>query len=180
LGCWGGNNNYLYVPNPTEWVDPFGLVCKEVIQTSGIDEQAKILSEKISGLSEEQAKHILEGAHKRGSSAVFGGSRVRGNNTAGSDLDVGYGSLSKAQVGKINKNSSKPEGWLELEKTQIVSGNSTKSISKIESPEEFFQRNGTRSLDEIGGKAGKPYNASGSIIANPDGSIVIIPAGVGL
>ncbi len=29
IGLAGGNNNYLYVPNPTGWVDPFGLACKE-------------------------------------------------------------------------------------------------------------------------------------------------------
>jgi len=25
----GGNNNYKYAPNPTGWIDPFSLVCKE-------------------------------------------------------------------------------------------------------------------------------------------------------
>tara|TARA_Y100000296_G_scaffold19349_1_gene23090 strand:- start:248 stop:730 length:483 start_codon:yes stop_codon:yes gene_type:complete len=25
----GGDNNYLYVPNPVTWVDPLGLSCKE-------------------------------------------------------------------------------------------------------------------------------------------------------
>ncbi len=29
IGLMGGNNNYLYVPNPTGWVDPFGLTAKE-------------------------------------------------------------------------------------------------------------------------------------------------------
>jgi len=29
IGLAGGNNNYLYVPNPTGWVDPFGLVAKD-------------------------------------------------------------------------------------------------------------------------------------------------------
>ncbi len=29
IGLLGGVNNYLYVPNPTGWVDPLGLVCKE-------------------------------------------------------------------------------------------------------------------------------------------------------
>jgi len=28
LGCWGEGNNYLYVPNPTSWVDPFELTSK--------------------------------------------------------------------------------------------------------------------------------------------------------
>ncbi|MFO1369575.1 MAG: RHS repeat-associated core domain-containing protein [Marinagarivorans sp.] len=29
IGLLGGVNNYQYAPNPTEWVDPFGLTCKE-------------------------------------------------------------------------------------------------------------------------------------------------------
>ncbi|VAW62671.1 Rhs-family protein [hydrothermal vent metagenome] len=29
IGLAGGNNNYLYVPNPTGWVDPFGLKAKD-------------------------------------------------------------------------------------------------------------------------------------------------------
>jgi len=29
IGLAGGNNNYLYVPNPTGWVDPFGLASKD-------------------------------------------------------------------------------------------------------------------------------------------------------
>ncbi|ABC30516.1 Rhs family protein [Hahella chejuensis KCTC 2396] len=29
VGLLGGDNNYQYAPNPTGWVDPFGLTCKE-------------------------------------------------------------------------------------------------------------------------------------------------------
>ncbi len=29
IGLKGGLNNYLYAPNPTGWVDPYGLSCKE-------------------------------------------------------------------------------------------------------------------------------------------------------
>jgi len=29
IGLLGGINNYGYAPNPTGWIDPFGLVCKE-------------------------------------------------------------------------------------------------------------------------------------------------------
>lgn len=29
IGLLGGVNNYLYAPNPTQWVDPLGLKCKE-------------------------------------------------------------------------------------------------------------------------------------------------------
>jgi RHS repeat-associated protein len=31
IGLLGGDNNYLYVPNPVTWVDPLGLSCKEEI-----------------------------------------------------------------------------------------------------------------------------------------------------
>ena len=30
IGLLGGDNNYLYVPNPVTWVDPLGLSCKEI------------------------------------------------------------------------------------------------------------------------------------------------------
>ncbi|ABC30503.1 Rhs family protein [Hahella chejuensis KCTC 2396] len=29
VGLLGGDNNYQYAPNPTGWVDPYGLTCKE-------------------------------------------------------------------------------------------------------------------------------------------------------
>ncbi|MDG9672354.1 RHS domain-containing protein, partial [Hahella sp. CR1] len=32
VGLLGGDNNYQYAPNPTGWVDPFGLTCKELTQ----------------------------------------------------------------------------------------------------------------------------------------------------
>jgi RHS repeat-associated protein len=31
IGLLGGVNNYQYAPNPTGWVDPLGLTCKEII-----------------------------------------------------------------------------------------------------------------------------------------------------
>ena len=197
----GGLNNYQYVNNPTGWVDPLGLAgvkgdCpgtesgslfdrypdKTVIQTKGIDEQAKFLSENIPELPEAQAKIILEESHAKDSSAVFGGSRVRGNHTAGSDLDVGFGGINANQaaklIKKLEKKFSLESNFLNLEKTRIVPGNETASIKKIETPEEFFQRSGVRS--EADPKAGEPYMPSGSVTANPDGSLVIIPPGAKL
>ncbi len=33
IGLLGGVNNYQYAPNPTGWIDPFGLTCKEELIT---------------------------------------------------------------------------------------------------------------------------------------------------
>jgi len=40
IGLAGGNNNYLYVPNPTGWVDPFGLVAEKEVP----DRQSKAIA----------------------------------------------------------------------------------------------------------------------------------------
>lgn len=79
--------------------------------------------------------------------------------------------------GKISKklNSRRGDSDLVLEQTVITPGNSTPNISRIKSPEEFFQRSGTRAGNDK--KAGEPYNPSGSITVNPDGSIRILPPG---
>lgn len=78
-------------------------------------------------------------------------------------------------IKKLEKRFSLELNFLNLEKTRIVPGNETASIKKIETPEEFFQRSGTRS--DADPKAGEPYTPSGSVTANPDGSLVIIPPG---
>lgn len=69
-----------------------------VIQTSGIEEQIDYLTEQIPGLPRDQARVLLEKAYSKDSSVVFGESRVRGNYTADSDLDVGFGGLTANQV----------------------------------------------------------------------------------
>ena len=91
-------------------------------QFKNIDEQLDFLEANIPGIDRAQTKVILEGAHSRGSSAVFGGSRVRGNFRPDSDLDIGFGSLTKAQAGKVIKKGNNMPG-LNIEKTLIVPGN---------------------------------------------------------
>ncbi|MBH0331109.1 hypothetical protein ABH14_15075 [Brevibacillus brevis] len=145
------------------------------LTTNGVDEQLDWLENNIPGFHRGQGQILLEGAYSRNSSVVFGGSRIRGNYSETSDLDVGFDNLSPSQASKLLKKADKVEGGLPIEKTIIVPGNSTPNIPKIESPEEFFQRTGQRLFpDSRGDMSIKP---SGSITVKPDGKIIIIPPG---
>ena len=64
---------------------------------------------------------------------------------------------------------------LKLERTPIVPGFESKSIPKIETPEEFFQRTGVRGPGDP--KAGQPIKPSGSITVRKNGEIVVTPGG---
>ena len=154
------------------------------IQTNGIEEQIDFLVENIPGLPREQAKVLLEGAYSRDSSVVFGRSRVRGDYSDGSDLDVGFGNINANQAGKIINKAKKVENGLPLEDTRITPGNTTLAIPTIESPEEFFQRSGERfrivdgeKIPTENSKGESTYEPSGSITVTPDGQIKIIPPG---
>jgi hypothetical protein len=155
------------------------------LQLSGLAEQAQFLAAHVPELGTNQATLILEGAFGRESSAVFGGSRIRGDFKSGgfldgSDIDVGFGELNANQAGKLidklNKQFSLDPTQLRLERTRITPGNTTPTItSPIISPEEFFQRSGLRVLPDP--RAGEYYIPSGSITVRPDGSITITPPG---
>lgn len=166
LGPTAALNMFAYTPNPVTWVDPYGLaaVCEKKLQEA-VDHAV----ETIPGLSREQAEVILRGAFSRGSSAVFGGSRVRGNFHDGSDLDVGFGSLSASQAGKVLDKAAAVPGGLPVEQTKIVPGNTPPNIPTIKSPEDFFMSSGTRSGGDP--RAGQPYTPSGYTSYGPDGSI---------
>ncbi|WP_176299786.1 nucleotidyltransferase domain-containing protein [Vibrio sp. 05-20-BW147] len=60
---------------------------------------------------------------------VFGGSRIRGDFSKGSDIDVGFGSLSEKQAQRIIKNINKTTAdnphFLKMEELTIVPGKST-------------------------------------------------------
>jgi RHS repeat-associated protein len=144
------------------------------IATKGIDEQAEFLAKNIPGLSKEQARDILQEGFKRNSSVVFGGSRVRGDFTPGSDIDVGWGNMSKSQAQDVIKKLNRQYD-LKLEKLEIVKGRKTDTIDPITTPEEFFQRSGIRAGGDL--KAGQPYAASGSVTVLPSGEIILAPPG---
>ena len=140
-------------------------------------ERAQFLSQHIPGLPVAQAKVILEMGARRNTSIVIGGSRVRGNATPKSDIDIGFGHLNPNQAGKaisqIQRDSAKIPDALKVEDTIIAPGNETKNIPRISSPEEFFQRSGTRVGRD--GKAGQPFHPSGSVTIHPNGIIQINP-----
>lgn len=148
----------------------------KVIKTSGVDDQAKALAKRVPGLKKGQAQDILEESFKRKSSATIGGSRVRGDFKPTSDLDVGFGELTERQGKRVVHKLNKPKrpGQLQLEdKISIVPGKQTATVPKIKSPQEFFQRSGTRAGCDP--KAGERFKPSGSITAKPDGTLTIEP-----
>ena len=144
-----------------------------------IDAQARFATDTIPGTTAGQIRLLFEEAYRRQSTVVIGGSRVRasfgkGTHRADSDLDVGFGSLSTSQAGRIIRLVS-AVGPLQLETTKIVPGNQTPAIPLIQSPEEFFQRSGTRSASDP--QAGRTFDPSGSYTFHPDGSITVYPPG---
>ena len=145
------------------------------LKFNSIDEQATWLAKNVPGVTETQARALLDEAFKKDTSVVIGGSRVRGDYTKSSDLDVGYGSLSKAKAQRINDKIS-DVGPLRIDRTPIIPGFESKTVPKIESPEEFFQRSGVRSPDDPK-KPGQPFKASGSISLRKNGEIVITSGG---
>jgi hypothetical protein len=158
--------------NPTIWTkysEPTTL------QLGSRTEQVEFLTQNVPGLTATHADAILEAAFSRGSSAVFGGSRVRGDSTPSSDIDVGWGSLSTRQAQRVIDNLNKQGFDLRLEATPIVPGYSSRSIETITTPELFFQRSGIRSASDP--RAGEPYGPSGSITVTKDGKVILVPPG---
>jgi hypothetical protein len=144
-----------------------------------IDAQVRFAVQTIPGMTEPQMRALLEAAYRRKSTVVIGGSRVRlafgmGTCRPDSDLDVGFGSLTVPQAGRIIARIS-TLGPLKLESTRIVPGNQTLNIPVIQNPEEFFQRSGIRAGKDP--RAGQPFGPSGSYTFHPDGSITVYPPG---
>lgn len=206
-GIGGGVNLYAYTCCPLVQFDARGLqeceeckagTCKNEDHSQAkdstpsknglgavIDAAVQDMMERF-GMPSEQAKIIVSGAMGRGSDVVIGGSRVRGDAKADSDIDIGFGQLSTSQAGKIIKKANAVDGGMSIEKTLIVSGNETGNISRIESPEEFFMRTGVRKPpDPRAGEAIIPsghikYDTDGSITkTSPDGQVDVISSGGG-
>lgn len=130
------------------------------------------------GIDKPQAETLLQKSFEKDFEVTVGGSRVRGNAKPNSDLDIGYQKTKPEnlntvnnQVGKINKAVEKA-GTTPIEHTKIFPGNETSNIPRIESPEEFFQRSGTRTEP---GRVGEIFKPSGSYTYKPDGSVIYIP-----
>ena len=144
-----------------------------------IDAQVRFAVATIPGVEDRQFRSLLEEAFRRSSTAVVGGSRARqalgcGTCRPDSDLDVGFGSLTPAQAGRVIRRVT-AVGPLQLEDTRIVPGNQTVDIPPIQSPEEFFQRSGVRAGNDP--KRGRPFDPSGSYTFHLNGSITVFPPG---
>jgi hypothetical protein len=144
-----------------------------VVNTDGVGAQVEFFTENVPGTTAEQASLLLGKSFSKGSNVVLGGSRVRGDFHAGSDLDVGFDHLNTNQSGKVKGPVSKL-GPLQLEKTHIVPGNETPFIPEIQSAGEFFQRSGVRAGGDP--RAGQAFFPSGSITFEVTGEIHILTA----
>ena len=174
-GLGAGLNNSLRAPLYTERSIFASFPERTALQFDSVGAQADFLSTHIPGLSPTQATSILDGAFTRDSSAVFGGSRVRGNFTDLSDIDVGFGALTERQAQRLIGNINGQGHAVPMERLPIVPGKSTATIPQIVTPEEFFQRSGIRAGGDL--KAGQPFFPSGSVTVTGDGRIVLIPPG---
>jgi LysM repeat protein len=171
----GGLSSSVRAPLYTERSIFASFPERTALQFDSVGAQADFLSTHIPGLSPTQATSILDGAFTRDSSAVFGGSRVRGNFTDLSDIDVGFGALSERQAQRLIGAINGAGHAVPMERLTIVPGKSTATIPQIVTPEEFFQRSGIRAGGDL--KAGQPFFPSGSVTVTGDGRIVLIPPG---
>ncbi len=159
---------------------------RTVLSTNGVAEQAQLASSMVPGLSETQARVLLDGAFNPNKpvEVVLGGSRVRsyfgeGTFRLDSDLDIGFNAKMKNnQVDRI-LDAFDAQGPLQSERgIRIFSGNNPPS-GPIISPQEFFQRSGFRGPFPPE-RAGQSFGPSGFISFHPDGTITIVPPGGGL
>ena len=159
---------------------------RTVLSTSGVSEQAQLASSMVPGLSEAQARVLLDGVlnPNKPVEVVLGGSRVRsyfgeGTYRLDSDLDTGFNAKMKNnQVDRILA-AFDAQGPLQSERgIRIFPGDNPPS-GPIISPREFFQRLGFRGPFPPE-RAGQPFGPSGFISFHPDGTITIVSPRGGL
>ncbi len=157
----------------------------EILNGLSREQQVAELTKRVAGLEAKQAEDILQLAFdgKNKTRVVFGGSRVRGDfrglsdPKGPSDIDIGFGDLTKNQATKLIKKIKERTGPLAPEEFQIVPGRPVAGGNPVSTPEEFFQRSGVRTA---GDRAGEAFEPSGSVTVTPDGQVIILQAGVGL
>jgi predicted nucleotidyltransferase len=139
------------------------------------ENQVKLLTENVIGLTKEQAEFLINQIKTKNGRIVFGGSRVRGNSTALSDLDIGFDGITQNQlydiVNKYNKQffgGSQSTAPGALKDKFILTGNTGKTFPEIKPPEEFFMRSGNRHYFD---KDGIPYVPSGFISVDALGNV---------
>jgi hypothetical protein len=155
---------------------------RTVLSTGAIDEQVAHAVKAIPGLSETQARALLEASFhpNKPVEVVIGGSRVRsffgeGKYRPDSDLDIGFNAKMKNKQIDTILDAFDRSGSLASERgIRIFSGNKPPS-GLIESPQEFFQRSGIREFPPA--RYGEPFSPSGYISYHPDGTITIVPPG---
>ena len=148
-----------------------------------VDDQIDFLTRSIPGSDPTQLRYLITRAREGNVRIVFGGSRIRGAGEfrESSDLDVGFFNSDRSfrnlekfvqkTVKDANSGDLFPNG-LEIEKgVKIFNGNETPTISRIDSPEEFFMRSGVRQDPDP--RAGEAYDASGYLSISPEGEVII-------
>lgn len=156
---------------------------EQVRTIEGIDEQIDFITKTVPGVDQAQLRYILEEAADKDLRVVFGGSRIRGEGhyREGSDLDVGFHSDKRGfrnlekrvqSIMKVVNDKEKFPTGLHIEDgVKIFTGNSTPTIPKMASPEEFFMRSGVRQKPDP--KAGEAFEASGYMSISPEGEVII-------
>lgn len=156
------------------------IVARETILT-GLTrtQQVEVLVSNVEGMTATQANKLLDLLEKyKPNRIVIGGSRVRGNSNAASDLEVGFDGITQNKVysfandyNKASYGSSQYKGPGAIKDQFIFSGNKPNTLDKILSPEEFFMRSGIRNAGDLNG--GSPFGPSGYISIDQAGTIIL-------
>ncbi len=153
---------------------------RTVLSFSSSAEQAAWAARHIPGATPAQIEALMAATYSRGSGFVVGGSRVRGDFHAMSDLDVGFTTLSKRQAERVIAEHNKlGVAGLRLETYAIYPGRVSPNVPLVTRVEEFFQRTGVRAPGDP--RAGQSYIPSGSVTFTRDADgiyrIELIPPG---